>query len=278
MRPVWLIEAGIYGAEAVPLVEEIRRQGMAADLVRYEALKVGAPPIVIGARALDEDACVVGYGTYPFAQQILIHHRWVPGAWCSAANLDCDAYYPHFREHLLNRRSTILSNVEAIRRKDALFAEYGVDDQLFIRPTSCHKLFVGRTVDSESFADALAPTRYDPTSRIVVAEPQTIDREWRVIVVDDRVVSGGQYAVEGMKDVTPDFPAEVRSYAERVLTEVPWRPDPAFMLDVAARQGELSLVELNSFSGSWLYQCDLAKVVESIGDLAARTWRSHTGS
>jgi hypothetical protein len=25
---------------------------------------------------------VVGYGTFPFAGQVQLHRRWVPGAWC----------------------------------------------------------------------------------------------------------------------------------------------------------------------------------------------------
>ena len=32
MLPVWLIEAGVYGAEAEPLRAEIRRQGLSGEL------------------------------------------------------------------------------------------------------------------------------------------------------------------------------------------------------------------------------------------------------
>jgi hypothetical protein len=38
VRPVWLIEAGIYGAEADLVLAEIRRQGMAAEAVPHQAL------------------------------------------------------------------------------------------------------------------------------------------------------------------------------------------------------------------------------------------------
>jgi len=49
MRPAWLIEAGVYGEEAVPLLNEIRRQGMAAEVIPYQALKRGAAaPVVAG--------------------------------------------------------------------------------------------------------------------------------------------------------------------------------------------------------------------------------------
>ncbi|HEX4614254.1 MAG TPA: hypothetical protein VH092_39165 [Urbifossiella sp.] len=91
MRPVWLIESDVYGDDAAPLLAEIRRQGLACDVIPYRALKQGAGPVVAAGAALAPDACVIGYGTYPFAQQLLLHHRWVPGAWCSAENLDCES-------------------------------------------------------------------------------------------------------------------------------------------------------------------------------------------
>jgi hypothetical protein len=56
-------------------------------------------------------------------------------------------------------------------------------------------------------------------------------------------------------------PEEVRQFADGMLAEVPWRPDPIFMLDIAEAEGRLWLVEVNGFSCSWLYACDLEPVV-----------------
>jgi hypothetical protein len=272
MRPTWLIEAGVYGDEAVPLLDEIRRQGMAAAVVPHQALRKGTTPVV-GGQPLAAGACVIGYGTFPFAQQILLHHRWAPGAWCSAANLDCAAYYAHFGRHLLNEHYAILPGVEAIRQRDWLFSVFGRDDQVFARPTSAHKLFVGRCIDRGAFAAALAPARYDPATLVVVAAPRPIEREWRLVVVGDRVVAGSQYAAGGRRAVEAGCPAEVRAFAEVVLGDARWRPDPAFMLDVCESAGRPWLVELNSFSGSWLYRCALPEVVSATSELAEQSWR-----
>ena len=88
MRPTWLIEAGVYGAEADPLLAEIGRQGMAAEVVPFQAL-LKEKSLTAGGRPLAEGDCVLGYGTFPFARQIQLHRRWVPGAWCDPGNLDC---------------------------------------------------------------------------------------------------------------------------------------------------------------------------------------------
>ncbi len=266
MQAGWLIEAGVYGAEAAPLLAEIRRQGMVAELVPFQAL-LKEKELVAGGRMLADGDCVIGYGTFPFARQIQLHRRWTPGAWCDPTNLDCSMYFAHFGRFLLNRNYAIMPGVEAIRQKDWLYEVLGKDDEVFVRPTGCNKVFTGRCVYRDDFVSALGPTRYDPATQVVVASPREIGREWRLVVSDDGVIAGSQYAVEGSKAVEPGCPAEVRAFAETMLGAVAWRPDPIFMLDICESNGELSLVELNGFSCSWLYACDPEAVVAAVSTL-----------
>jgi hypothetical protein len=44
------------------------------------------------------------------------------------------------------------------------------------------------------------------------------------------------------------------------------------MLDVCESDRQLWLVEINGFSCSWLYQCELAAVVAEASRLATQTW------
>src|SRR5437868_1271607 len=110
MHPTWLIEAGVYREEADLLLAEIRRQGMTGSLVPHRALKAGASPVIDG-QPLPPDACVIGYGTFPFARQIQLHQRWSPGAWCTAENLGCTTYFAYFGKYLLNRHYAIMPGV-----------------------------------------------------------------------------------------------------------------------------------------------------------------------
>jgi hypothetical protein len=88
------------------------------------------------------------------------------------------------------------------------------------------------------------------------------------VIVNDRVVAGSQYAEYGEKRIETGFPAEVRVFAETMLADVPWRPDPIFVLDLCEADGRLWLVEINGFSCSWLYGCDLTAVVAEASTLA----------
>ncbi len=269
-RPVWLIESGVYGPEVEPLAAEVRRQGMECRFVTYREIVKGPSPLPPGS-------CAIVYGTYPTVRHAMLRCGWYPGGWCSPENLDCAAYYPHFAEFLLNQRHEILPGVTAIREKERLFREFSRDGTVFARPTSVHKLFVGRLIEEADFESALAPTRYDPETRIVVAEPRELGREWRLVVAGDEVVTGSQYADRGVKAIEPGCPDQVRDFATTILANVRWRPDELFMLDVCESSGELRLVELNSFSCSWLYACDFATVVELASRVAVGAWERVSG-
>jgi hypothetical protein len=273
MRPVWLLEADVFGEAIEPLKAEIRRQGMSFHVVRQLSRTAG-PHAMVGAPKLPEDACVICCGSLPLLRHIQLRENWTPGGWCSAENLDCANYFPRLGALLLNRPYTILTGVDAIARRDALFAEFAKSDEVFVRPSGVHKLFTGRCVTPEEFADALAPTRYDPTSLVVVAQPRNVAREWRLVVAGDRVVASSQYARQGAKALSPGCPPWVSGFADRVLKEMNWRPDDLFMMDVGECEGSLYVVELNGFSCSGLYECDLRAVVQAAVRAAIRAWEA----
>lgn len=157
MRPIWLIEAGIYGVEVEPLLEEIRRQGMTASRIPFQAL-LKEKDLSAGGRTLADGDCVIGYGTFPFARQIQLHRHWSPGAWCTATSLDCTSYFAYFGKVLLNQHYAIVPGVEAIRQQNWLFEVFGNNDEVFARPAGCHKVFTGRCIFRDDFTSALGPT------------------------------------------------------------------------------------------------------------------------
>jgi hypothetical protein len=271
VRPVWLIEDGIYGDEAAPLLAEIRRQGMASEVISFQTLQK-EKTLVAGGRPLADGDCVIGYGTFPFARQIQLHRRWTPGAWCDPANLDCTTYFAHFGKFLLNQNYAVMPAVEAVRQEDQLYEVFGKDDEVFARPTGCNKVFTGRCIYKDDFASSMSPATFDAATQIVVAAPQEIGREWRLVVADDRVVAASRYAEQGSKSVEAGCPAAAWAFAEAMLTEVRWRPDPIFMMDIAESGGLSWLVELNGFSCSWLYRGDLGAVVDATRGLAVGEW------
>jgi hypothetical protein len=267
---VWLIEADVFGRSFEPIKAEIRSQGMVAEIVQPRAFLNGVVPRIAG-RALGESDCVVFSGTYPLMRHIQLHHRWVPGGWCNAEQFDCRRYYPFFGKHLLNSECCIVPIDDALARTDALFEQFGEQGEVFLRPCPVEKIFTGRCVERDSFVLALQSARYSQC-QVLIARPRPMDREWRVVVADGRVLAGSQYRKGGQVLVTPDCPGEVRSYVEGLLAATEWRPDPIFLMDVCESVGEIRLLEVNSFSCSGLYQCDPVAIVTWVKNCAIEEW------
>lgn len=267
MALTWLLEADVLHFQSEPLRAEIRRQGLQCHVVKLRPN--GSPPKdILGAEAVPPDAPALFMGTIPGMRHVQLHRRWRPGGWFDPEQLACRTYYAHLGPFLLNQRYTLLPGVEALRHADRLFDELGVDGKLFVRPDAGDKGFTGTVVDRKGFAPALAPARYDPTTLVVVAAPRTITREWRLVVARGAVVAASLYRDAGGAPRARGCPAEVTAFAEKLLAQVAWRPDPMFMLDVCEAEGGLHVLELNGFSCSGLYECDLGEVVRAATECA----------
>jgi hypothetical protein len=172
---------------------------------------------------------------------------------------------------MLNHPYEILTLDEALSTVEAVFARFARDDQVFIRPCGVQKTFTGRCVNREAFVGALGSARY-AKGAVLMASPRRIGQEWRVVVARGRVVAASRYRSEGRLDVAPGCPPEVWAYVDALLADVPYRPDPIFMMDVCASGSDLYLLELNSFSCSGLYRCEPATVVAEVKQLAIEAW------
>ncbi len=272
MKLTWLIERGVYQEHARAFKAEVERQGMICAEVDYRPGKK-PPDDILGCPSIADDACVVLWGTLPLMQQIQLHHSWVPGGWLHIENLDCSIYYAYFGPFLLNSNCSLLPGVEAIRLQEQLFHEFGSNDEIFVRPSGVHKLFTGTVAYKDDFRDAIAPSRYDPTNLVVVSTPKEIGREWRLVIVRDEVVAASQYRDNGAISVSRGCPAEVSQFVTDILRRVHWRPDSVFVMDVCESGDRLHVLELNSFSCSGFYDCDLAAIVRAASEVAEDEWR-----
>lgn len=266
-QPIWIVEAGVFGQNSERLRSAIEHQGMECYVVSLHTLS-GNLELLRGGNALTDEDCVISHSSFPMAHFVQEKRRWVPGSWCHFHNLACSTYYAYFGEYLLNACYTLLPGIEAIRQQQFLLDTFGQDGKVFVRPNTVEKLIPGRCVTAADYVDALAPTRYVPTEMVVVAAPQSIGREWRLVVADNAVVAASQYLAKGELSVLEGCPDEVKGFAEAMLHEVNWRPDPIFMVDICESRGRLFLLEFNSFSCSGLYACDLDAVVKAASNIA----------
>jgi hypothetical protein len=167
------------------------------------------------------------------------------------------------------------------RRKDELYRLFGVDNCLFIRPDSGFKTFTGRVVSYEEFdTDYEWMTEFsDRDALAVISSPKPIGAEFRFVICKNAIVTGCYYKVNSelrpepfskfnwKKQVVDLLFHNAWKFAEEVA-KVDWEPEPIYVMDVCSTNNECKILELNSFSCSGLYWCDLKKVVKVASELA----------
>ena len=268
--PVWILEADVFGPNSERLRTAITNQDMECHVVSQHTL-TNSLAALRGGRPLADDACVICFSSFPMARFVQKNRGWRPGSWCAFDNLACSTYYAYFGPYLLNDRYVLLPGVEAIRQQNFLYETLARDGEIFVRPNTVEKLFTGQCVKQNDFAAVLEPARHNPAQMVALAAKQLILREWRLVVIEDKVVAASQYFVEGKIEILSGCPDAVLTFAETMLREVLWRPDPIFIMDICESNGRFFLLELNSFSCSGLYGCNLDAVVEAASALAQRS-------
>ena len=192
--------------------------------------------------------------------------RWGPGAYCNVEAFRCSSWYPKANRWLLQNQYEILPANTLVENPGAVLERFGVDE-IFVRPDSPLKPFSGRVLQADNITlQALDHGFYfeDESIPVVVAPVQQVGREWRFVVVDQKLVASSVYVAEGCS--TADSTAveqPVWDFAANIAAEVE-PPERVYVLDVCETASGLHLMEFNPFSGADLYGCDLHAIVEAV--------------
>jgi len=185
-----------------------------------------------------------------------------PGAYCHTEGYRCSSWYPRAAPWLLHP-SWRLTTVRG------LLAEGESAAAVFVRPDSPLKPFSGRVLPAGPRAPADLDVGYyydDIDLPIVVAPVVVIEQEWRMVVVQGRVITGSGYVAAGRKTQTTPVSDEVWAFAAHLAEALPL-PEAVGVVDVARVDGRLRLCELTPFSGADLYHCDPFAIVDAIAAL-----------
>lgn len=158
----------------------------------------------------------------------------------------------------------------------------GPDDAWFVRPVDDSKALPGgvRTV-AEIRAMAVRVLALDPgeipdgtlrpDTALMLTPPARIAQEWRVWVVEDRIVTASLYRQGRRVVYRPGIDADARAFAETLVAANPGYA-PAYVMDVCRTAAGLRLVETNCVNAAGFYAADLvplAAAIDALGLAAA---------
>ena len=278
MKVTWIIEGKVFEHNIDALKAELKRQDIPFELAKYIPFEKG---MYKNPKGVERNGCVLFYGSLNLMRQLLREKSWIPCGWCTLKNFECSKYYAYFGKFLLNQDYIMLPAVELLRQKEFIYNKMGIDNCVFVRPSSGFKEFAGDVVPfDEMDKNALGFGFYheNPELMTVVTTPKVLTKEWRFVVAKKKVITGSQYRLG--KDVEPELveiDCEAALYAQSIVDEVEWEPDPIYTLDVCESNGELFLLELNGFSTSGLYDCDLETIIRVASKMAEEEWADTHG-
>lgn len=202
------------------------------------------------------------YGRTTLMLNAYHHPLWQKGLYFEPDLFTPKCYLEHWGELMLNHDAifTVLSqSVNAVKDK---FKSIQRDDMLFVRPNDDLKYFAGGMMPFSRLIDmmenSLDGEPVNPNTELVISLPKNIDREWRLFVVDGKVVTGSQY----LPSASAFVPQGVIDFAEKVVST--WSPVSIFVIDIASASNNFKIIECNCFNGSGFYHSDLNKLVRMV--------------
>jgi ATP-grasp domain, R2K clade family 3 len=177
---------------------------------------------------------------------------WIPGAFLNA-NFEHEIILKHWGQHLLNFDGQI-KKIRDIKEFNGTY---------FIRPTNDSKPFDGLIVNFDEFTNW--KEKIDGISsgtKILVSPVKEILSEYRLFIVDGKIITGSQYRKNNHIVYNPIIPNETLYFATSMLQL--WQPTKAFTLDIALTPDGYKIIEINCINSSDFFASDMAKVVNAI--------------
>ncbi|GHG75916.1 ATP-grasp domain-containing protein [Comamonas sp. JC664] len=248
----WVVQRNLFSEPGFhTLMSVLRNGGLPHTLVKVIPFDGGLEPEV------DVEGPVITMGSLSLTRYAK-RRGWAPGAFVND-NFDFRVWREHLGQHLLNAGARVC-RFEDVTPREGPF---------FVRPCLDDKSFSGKVTTWEEFSawreQALAPgngASVAPDTWVAVSAPKHIQREYRMVVVDGRVITGSRYKLGDRLSVSTEVEPEVHAFTQAMADL--WSPDRAYVLDVFMHSGGLYVGEINNLNAAGFYAYDVAKMVDAI--------------
>ncbi len=212
---------------------------------------------------IPSEGLVVVCGSVTLAR-IAKNRGWTPGSFLNE-NFDYPKWRANYGAHLLNFDS------EVCRFDEVSFTS---SESLFVRPCKDTKAFCGQIFEKDEFEkwrdDVLVLSTGHSTlradTRVAVAPPKQICREFRFFVVDKVLVTQSQYKLGNRVVLDPAVEPDIIAFAQEMVDM--WQPSRAFVLDIALTDKGFKIVEINNLNSAGFYACDVMKIVAAVESMS----------
>jgi hypothetical protein len=261
MKPTWIIEEKVFSDTIYNnLLSDLTAEGNPFHTIKVvpfvHEIDGETPDITIQP--------VVCYGSIGI-QKVARKNNWRPGVWTSNA-----FSVTNYRDRLGNLFLNSDAKLCPIKNLDKITIQMPENDFVFIRPNLDTKEFAGEVIDRANLV-----TWYENMKRIgyldeqdfniITAKPKIILEEYRVIIVNGKIVTWSTYKKYGQAYQAGTI--KTGALAVAMQATVQFNPADVFVIDIAQTDNGYKVIEYNTFNSAGLYRCNTRKIVKAINEL-----------
>ena len=151
---------------------------------------------------------------------------------------------------------------------------------VFVRPVLDSKTFNGEVKSKYDFKDWQQTIKFmeefmtdelvdipmlNADTIIAVASAKKIYSEFRMFIVNRKIVTASQYQLGGKLITSADIDRRVYEFTHGMIQS--WIPASAFVMDIADTPDGLKVIEINNINSSGFYAADPQKIITAIEDM-----------
>ena len=257
-RVKWIIQGTMAGNKTLSqLSRAISKSGAVHELIELAPFSAELRYDII------DDFKPVIYGSTTFMLLAYRHEYLSSGVFYHEGKFLMSEYIKHWGQKVLNNDAIIHKAGEVSS------LAYDNDQIFFVRPNEDSKALAGSLMRFQDYKamvnEVLDENPYIASgTELAISSPKIIDREWRNIIIQGKVVSSCRYRVFGEPSIDEDdAPVGMVRFAEELCSH--FVPHDVFVMDVCECAGKYFVIECNCFNGSGIYNTkDLSKIVSAV--------------
>ena len=209
---------------------------------------------------INENSKYIPYGTVNLIQKILNkYNNKNIHIWSNNDLFDYNILINNYKELFLNYDATITTFDKLLNSN---YSGY-----YFLKPNKTIKSFSGALFDLDhitSIYENLSANNYlfDKNLEIIISSEKIIDIEYRLFIMNNKIISGSQYYKYSKLNINPYIPSEIIEFGYKCIQT--YNPLPYYILDIGIHKKKPYIIELNCFNCSGFYKSDIEKIIKCI--------------
>ena len=232
------------------------------EAIGVDHIEVKVIPFSDELPTFPKDKKSIFYGSTTMMYNVYRDSNLNEGLFFDEETFTMEKYFSFWGVHMLNYDAGLTSFRELMKKN------YEPEQLLFIRPNDDSKSFAGEVVEFsriEIWYNNLIGyenVKLDLDTKIVAGEPYNIKKEWRLWIVNKKVIASSQYKDGQTLKKVINAPQEVIDFAEARCNE--YTPHDVFVMDICLCGDELFILECGCVNSAGFYAADVHKIVLDI--------------